>query len=201
MSVDNGSPRSGPGDSYVSVVGIAFAVALLVIVAALLIYDLIALWPPMNAGQPGNATVTHHVFGLSVQLNQDQGLFVVVSLAGALGGVIHALRSLYWYIGSRQLKRSWLAFYICVPFVGAALSIVFFLVLRGGLISGQATASANVYGFAGIGALVGLFSAQAAQKLKEIFTVLFAAAEKGVDTAETKSATSGTQKGNSDSGE
>src|SRR6202035_4995943 len=34
-----------------------------------------------------------------------------IIMLGALGGVLHALRSLYWYVGNRNLKRSWLLMY------------------------------------------------------------------------------------------
>jgi hypothetical protein len=38
----------------------------------------------------------------------EQRLFLIVILAGALGATVHALRSLAWYIGNRQLVYSWL---------------------------------------------------------------------------------------------
>ena len=172
----------GPGSRHVGVLGIIIATTIMVSLACVLLYSLITLWPTTgNVNQP-TPTGSRHLFGLLLDMSRDTAIFVTVALAGGLGGVIHALRSLYWYIGNRSLKRSWLALYVCVPVVGACLGIVFYIVLRGGLISGQASASdLNPYGFAAISALVGLFSAEAAQKLKQIFATVLAPAEQGGD--------------------
>ena len=51
--------------------------------------------------------------------------------------------------------------------------MVFYVILRGGLVTGTA-ASVNFFGFAAISALVGLFSPEAALKLKQIFGTLLA---------------------------
>jgi hypothetical protein len=93
---------------------------------------------------------------------------MVVALAGALGASLHSLRSASRYIGERYLFRSWLPFYVLLPFVGAILSTIVYLVLRAGLITGG-SASQDPFGFAAVAALVGLFSSQAAEKLKEVF--------------------------------
>jgi hypothetical protein len=167
----------GPGDRYVSAVGAILATLILLITCGLLITGLIAAWPPPT----GNLT---QILGIPVNLDPDHAIFIVVVLSGGVGGIIHALRSMYWYIGNRNLRRSWLAFYACVPVLGATLGLVFYIVARGGLLSGQASASAiNPYGFCAIAALVGLFTSQTVAKLKEVFTTLFAAAEQGSDPA------------------
>ena len=36
-------------------------------------------------------------------------LLLIVILAGALGSLVHTVRSVYWYVGNRKLKWSWLA--------------------------------------------------------------------------------------------
>jgi hypothetical protein len=58
--------------------------------------------------------------------------------------------------------------------------VVFYVILRGGLITGTA-AQVNFFGFAAIAALVGLFSPEAADKLKQIFSTLFAPSPPGRD--------------------
>jgi hypothetical protein len=40
------------------------------------------------------------VLGIRLSLDQDQRLFVVVAVTGALGGLIHSARSLYAYVGT-----------------------------------------------------------------------------------------------------
>src|SRR5262249_20265191 len=58
-------------------------------------------------------------FGWHLLLTPDQQFFLVVSLAGALGGLLHSLRSLSTYVGERYLFRSWLLYYLALPLVGA----------------------------------------------------------------------------------
>lgn len=75
-------------------------------------------------------------------LDREHRLFVVVAVAGALGGLIHSTRSLYEYVGDRQLLRSRLLMYLSLPFIGGGLAVVIYLILRGGLVTGTA-ASVN----------------------------------------------------------
>jgi IPT/TIG domain len=169
---------SSAGSSYVGPVAItALAVAILAAII-LTVYSLVALWPPNSTS---TAPTTAHVLGLRVLLDRDQQLFVVVALAGVIGGLIHSARSVYWYVGNRKFRRSWILMYLALPFIGGALAVLFYLILRGGLITGQATAQVNVFGFTAIAALAGLFSSQGAEKLQQIFSILLLPAEKGKD--------------------
>jgi hypothetical protein len=100
--------------------------------------------------------------------------FLIVACAGALGGSVAAIRSLGVYVGSRTLFRSWIPFYFFKPLVGALLATIMYLLLRAGLFSPSASnAQVSPYGFAAIGALVGLFSDQASEKLKRVAEELF----------------------------
>lgn len=118
---------------------------------------------------------------------EETELLLLVVLSGALGGMVHALRSLYWYIGNRDLVRSWLAMYVLLPFVGAVLGLVFYLVVRGGFFSPQAGAEeTSPYGFAALAALVGLFSEQAVLKLKQVAETLLSKSQKGEDPSPAK---------------
>lgn len=160
---------SGIGASPVRPTGIVLVAALILAVLLFTVYCLAAIWPVSTA-----ATATaSRVAGLRLSLDREQRLFVVVALTGALGGLIHSARSLYSYVGNRILRRSWLLMYLMLPFVGSALAVVFYLILRGGLVTGTA-AQVNFFGFAAISALVGLFSPEAAEKLKQIFSTLLA---------------------------
>jgi hypothetical protein len=67
--------------------------------------------------------------------------------------------------------------------VGAALATVFYFVFRGGLFSSQAPqGAANVYGFAAVAGLVGLFTQQAVLKLKSVAESLLARPTAGADS-------------------
>jgi hypothetical protein len=110
----------------------------------------------------------------------ERSVAVMVMLLGALGGALHFVGSLVKFIGNRQLKRSWLPYYLVMPLTGAGLAILVYMLLRVGVISPsgtstQGTALANlnlmaVYAFA---ALAGLFSKSATEKLAEVFSTFF----------------------------
>jgi hypothetical protein len=103
----------------------------------------------------------------------EQRLLLLVILGGALGTLVHCLRSVYWYIGNRNLVKSWMAMYFMMPVAGAALGLVFYLVVRGGFFSPQSSfQQTSPFGFAAFAALIGMFSSQAVLKLKEVAEVL-----------------------------
>jgi hypothetical protein len=121
-------------------------------------------------------------FGARLDPPLETRLFVVVILAGAIGAMIHTLRSVSWYVGNREFRYSWLLLYVSLPFVGGALALVSYLVLRGGLTSSLATGQdINPFGVTAVAGLVGLFTQETTVKLKEVFSTLLAPAEKGKD--------------------
>jgi hypothetical protein len=148
--------------------------------AAVLLYTLWQLWPSgletVNA-KPERKRVTY--FGVKFDVATDTLFFAIVALAGALGGLVHTLRSFSMYVGTRFLRWSWIPFNLLLPVVGALGGTVFYLVFRGGLFSTSTTATdANPFGFAAVAALVGLFSEQAIEKLRHIAREMFAPAPK-----------------------
>ena len=62
-------------------------------------------------------------------------VLLMVILLGALGGSLHFVGSIVKYIGNRKLKRSWLSHYMAMPFVGAALAPIVYMLLRIGLVN------------------------------------------------------------------
>jgi hypothetical protein len=138
---------------------------------------LVATWPvvdPKHSDLFGDAWV----FGFKWRASADLRLFVTVVTAGALGSLVHCITSFADYVGNRTLKRSWVWYLLLRTPVGIALALVFYLVLRGGLVAptlpeGGSTTMLNPYGFAAVAALAGMFSKQATDKLSEIFDTLF----------------------------
>jgi len=113
------------------------------------------------------------ILGWQFGLEDEQRLLLLVILAGALGTLVHSLRSVYWYIGQRDLVKSWMAMYFMLPFAGSALALVFYLVVRGGFFSPQSSfQQTSPFGFAAFAALIGMFSSQAVLKLKDVAEVL-----------------------------
>jgi hypothetical protein len=199
----------GPGGGYVPLIGIVPLALYLVVAIALCLYGLIVLWPVPTPGgtspiisttsetaapnvqpspqkspsakpaqTPGRATA----FGHDFEIWDEVRLLWIVMLAGALGSLVHALRSVYWYVGNRNLVWSWLGKYLLIPFSGSALAVVFYFVIRGGFFSPQSGFSeTSPFGFAAMAALVGLFSEPAVIKLKQVAETVFTAPGQGAD--------------------
>jgi hypothetical protein len=158
---------------------VAFTVLLLGL-AAVALYSLWAFWPSdlqELSSRPEGKHVTY--FGAGFEVSTNTLFFAVVALAGALGGLVHTLRSFSMYVGTRYLAWSWIPFNLLLPAVGALGGTVFYLVFRGGLFSTSTTATdAYPYGFTAVAALVGLFSEQAVEKLRQIARQVFTEAPK-----------------------
>ena len=120
---------------------VAFTV-FLILLAALLLYSLWELWPSglstVNE-DPERKRVTY--FGTDFDVSTDTLFFAIVALAGALGGLVHTLRSFSMYVGTRYLRWSWIPFNLLLPVVGALGGTVFYLVFRGGLFSTSTSAT------------------------------------------------------------
>ena len=168
-------PVSGRG---VALMGLCFLA-----LAALVFYLFVASWP-VPTGKPDGGFEAFHVFGLpECNWPPDRRLFLTVIMAGALGSLIHNLISFGDYVGNRRLSGSWIWWFILRTPIGVALALLFYLVLRGGLIvptlpttQGGATSATqllNPHGIAAISALAGMFSKQATDKLREVFETMF----------------------------
>jgi hypothetical protein len=69
---------------------------------------------------------------------------------------------------------------VVLPFLGAALAVVFYFVVRGGFFSPQAGfEQTSPFGFAALAAMVGMFSEQAVLKLKEVAETVLAKPQPG----------------------
>lgn len=155
--------------------------------------------PPLTAGPQAGLAITPtptpratttpvrdplpvRVFGWEHRLWMETRILLLVILAGAIGALVHALRSLYWYVGNRELRSCWVTSYLLLPFAGSTLGLVFYVLIKAGFFSTQAAASsANPFGFVAVAALVGMFSQQAALKLQDIAETIFTKPEPGKD--------------------
>jgi hypothetical protein len=110
-----------------------------------------------------------------VKINREIQLLLIIVFAGALGSYIHCLKSATAFIGNGTMKESWFWWYISGPFVGMAMALIFYAVLRGGFLAGTPADEkvVNPFGVAAVGALVGMFADKASMKLGEIFDTLF----------------------------
>lgn len=154
--------------------------------AAMTFYLLVATWPVFDSNADAANSPAKYgsfsVFGSNpITVPSDLRLFFTVVVSGALGSLIHCITSFADYVGNQNLSRSWTWWLVLRTPTGVALALLFYLVLRGGLIvpslpNGSTADTAhflNPYGIAAISAMAGMFSKQATDKLREIFDTLF----------------------------
>jgi hypothetical protein len=169
----------GPGSGFVPRNVIVALAVLVVLAAAFVFYSLVVFWPTT----PAKDVQRVDYFGSERILSRDTLFFLVVAFGGALGGLIHTIRSITWYTGNRNLRWSWMLFNLMLPIVGALAGVVFYVVLRAGLFSPSTGSNdtVNAYGFTAVAIMAGLFSEQAMEKLRQIATDLFSPRPQGED--------------------
>ena len=149
----------------------------LMLLAIALAYLFACVWPAsFGPDTAGGKAVTIAFIGTTsgFATTADVQLLMLVMVAGALGSFLHTATSFADFVGNEKLARSWLWWYLLKPFVGMGLAVIFYLVIRGGLLSGGTEAGkVNIYGIAALAGLTGMFSKQATDKLGEVFTTLF----------------------------
>ena len=106
--------------------------------------------------------------------SRDLAVTVVVLGFGALGAAIQGLSSVAVYVGVNKFKVSWMLFYISRPFVGGGVALGFYFVMQGGLSAGVVPAAeGSIIGPSAVSLLVGLFSGEAMEKLRDVAGSLF----------------------------
>jgi hypothetical protein len=150
-----------------------FGVYLIVLNLALL-YVLVKIWPGTLPPKADDQVALLGGSRLTLPMPPEIRYLLIVIVAGALGSYIHLATSFADYVGNRRLVGSWGWWYILRPFIGMALAVVFYFVIRGGLVTVNGGAeNLSPYGIAALAGMVGMFSRQAADKLKEVFENLF----------------------------
>lgn len=172
------SDKRPANNIFVIVIGVVLAI----VIGLALFASLINLWPAVdNATTTGASTAKsteYHVrlfFATeTVTVNSSTALLLLVIIVGALGSLVHAATSFADFVGNRRFYSSWIVWYLMRLVVGSALAVLLYFAFRGGLFSGSAQSTAvNPYGLAALAGLAGLFSKQATDKLREVFTTLF----------------------------
>jgi len=146
-----------------------------VVLALLLMAVLFVLWPERTSkGDLAWVPLTLEIGDWKRPVGDDARLILVVLCTGALGSYVHAATSFASYVGNNRLVLTWAWWYVLRPFIGMALALIFYFVVRGGLLStGAASNELSVFGVAAVAGLVGMFSKQATDKLRELFDNLF----------------------------
>ena len=109
-------------------------------------------------------------------ITADSFIFLVVVFAGMLGASVRAIHSFFQHLGLGDFSFKWTWYYLLLPYSGAALSVVIYLVIRGGFYTSSYGEGLllNIFSFAALAALTGLFSDNAMEKLRQVASVLLA---------------------------
>ena len=120
---------------------------------------------------------TWKVWGAEYSITPELRLILLVLFVGGFAACISGMKSFADYVGEDKLSSNWYWFYYAEPLVGAGLAFVFYLVMRGGLMTGTNAdiRAVNPFGVTAVAALVGMFSDAAFRKLNEVFDTLFQA--------------------------
>jgi hypothetical protein len=122
--------------------------------------------------------------GLFVALDRDSFLgggearyALLTMFAAGVGSMITTILGYLRHASVQQdFDPAFAPWYVARPIMGVLLGVIFYFVLKGGLMATVPDVSmreVNEFGLAGLGGLVGLFSKNAIEKLRELFNVLF----------------------------
>ncbi|WP_162914581.1 hypothetical protein [Desertibaculum subflavum] len=123
------------------------------------------------SGTPDVRECSLYVLDFRVAVRPTVALALLMALAGGLGSFVHAATSFATYVGNARLDSKWGWWFVVRTPIAMVLALLFYFFLRAGFL-GTST-DLNPYGFIATGALVGMFSKQAADKLREVFDTLF----------------------------
>ncbi|HZI18124.1 MAG TPA: IPT/TIG domain-containing protein [Pyrinomonadaceae bacterium] len=204
LDIDDIEPKSGPihGNTQVTIKGKGFGSAEGLVVrfgedearVREIKPESISVRTPMHSEglvdvsvrRGGESDILPSAYTYTCPTPSGAGLFWMLILAGALGGCIHATRSLWWYAGQGTLKSRWMLMYFSLPFIGAAMAMLFSLLIFAGFVS-NATGRGESLFIVAVAGLVGMFSQQAALKLTDIANAFFTKPGPGKDSDPQKS--------------
>ncbi len=202
----------------------------LIIIPIILIFLIIALWPPptpsgpvdagidkldqpqqeqkapgttgtTQTGEPGDSPPPQQTNREDNSMENGEGaeeggiiglnmpfqlrMILLVLLGGALGSYIHVATSYSYYIGFNKFDMDWFWWYLLRIPMGAVLALIFLMLIQGGMFTVPDSGSGSEpLTLIGLSALVGMFSRQATEKLKEVFDIIFKTRESEMNKEE-----------------
>jgi hypothetical protein len=182
VSASRGSVINPASARAINSMGICY-----LLLALLFFYLLIAAWPVpvVVAGKIATFKV-FNIFGIPCRWAPDRHMLFLVMVAGAVGSLTYSWTSFGDFVGNRELSTNWIWFFVLRIPIGIALAVLFYFIIRGGLLiptvqaptapggdAADATVLLNPYSIAAFSALAGMFSKQATDKLAAVFDVVF----------------------------
>lgn len=170
---DSTSKTAPKNTNSVGLIGINILGGYLVLTGILLAYAIFQIWPTLeNNNWISKGQI---LFGLiDFDLSGEHCLILIVILSSLLGSYVHVTTSFVSFVGNGKFTKSWIWWYILRVFVGMSLAIIFYFLIRGGLLTvNSPDGNLSPFGVAAISGLVGLSSKQATDKLRDLFDNLF----------------------------
>ncbi len=134
-----------------------------------LISPLLALWPSSQAEEEVAPQVVE-LGPLPIRITEDVRFILIVAVMGALGGCAYSARSFAIHVARGTFDTRFTCWYILRPIIGSILAVVFYFAFHAAFLSFSASPDdLNVFGIATLGGIVGLFSKETLDKLKELF--------------------------------
>jgi hypothetical protein len=116
------------------------------------------------------------VFPKSVPNKTMREVLTTVFAAGVGSCVTTILGYLQHASEDKDFDLAFVPWYVARPVMGMLLGLIFYIAVVGGLVAlnvSDGESTLDIWALAGVGALVGLFSKNAVEKLREIFNTMF----------------------------
>ncbi|MCP2679098.1 hypothetical protein NHF45_06105 [Maricaulaceae bacterium NA33B04] len=129
----------------------------------------------------------------SAYSRQPNALFIAVLAAGLTGGAVYSLRSHTIHVAHRTHDPSWGLWTLTRPFLGAALAVFLFFLIRAGFVQNSGGSGAGALrpeGFIALGGLVGLFSDQAWARMRIVAESIFSPRDSKTQPEDTRQSSS-----------
>lgn len=165
-----------PPPRYVTTLGTYLLGLCLLLLSAFILYSLYSFWPVTSAFSEeksyyrlsGTSTPVSFLFWKFLVSN-EVCLTIVMLLSGALGGLVQSIMNFIRTLNRRVMTYGRLVWYLFLPLPAAVLGWMFYLSIRGGVLSPDwGIGAVNPFGLAAVSALAGLFTPTALERLRWI---------------------------------
>jgi hypothetical protein len=145
-------------------------------ISVLALLAMAGVWPSavdaqQAAGARAGGFVPSRVPLLDLKLTADVSEILLASLAGVLGGCLHAMTALPQRPGHRKRGYHYPHWYLLTPVSGGAVALLLYAAVRGGLLTGAGN-GISLYGVVAIGGVAGLFSRKVLDRLASLLSEL-----------------------------
>lgn len=142
------------------------------VLGSIAISVVISVWPAVVPA-PENQTVRLFLGLLTLRLNSELTLLLVVVFTAIIGSFVHTVGSIGLHKANEDLREGWAVSYATRPFVGAGLALIIYFLLRAVFLNfGADPSMINIYGVAAISGMAGMFTNSITEKVRDLANAL-----------------------------